>query len=208
MTQEHYFSAEPTVKSKPAQARLTLPDLSLDLVTDRGVFAHAQVDRGTELLLRTVPPPPTTGDFLDLGCGYGPIAIAMALRAPAARVWAVDVNHRALELCERNAVAAGASNLIVAGPDDVPTELSFARIYSNPPVRLGKQPLYGLLDAWLQRLAHEGVADLVVLRHLGADSLAAWLDERGFNVERLRSKQGYRILEVRPPSASGHHGPS
>jgi 16S rRNA (guanine1207-N2)-methyltransferase len=205
MTQEHYFSAEPRVKSKPAHARLTLTDLTLDLLTDRGVFAHAQVDRGTELLLRTIPPPPATGDLLDLGCGYGPIAITMALRAPAARMWAVDVNHRALELCERNAAAAGAGNLIVAGPDDVPTELSFARIYSNPPVRLGKQQLHTLLDAWLQRLRADGVAELVVLRHLGADSLAAWLDERGFSVERLRSKQGYRILEVRHRPASGHH---
>ena len=205
MTQDHYFNAEPRVRSDPGRARLVLPDVSLDLITDRGVFAHGHVDRGTELLLRTMPPPPTDGDLLDLGCGYGAIAIVMALRAPAARVWAVDVNRRARELCAYNAASAGADNVVVTSPEDVSAELSFARLYSNPPVRLGKQQLHELLERWLARVRADGAANLVMLRHLGADSLASWLAGRGFVVERLRSKQGYRILEVRSPLSSGHH---
>ena len=47
------------------------------------------------------------------------------------------------------------------------------------------------------RLASDGHAHLVVQRHLGSDSLAAWLVQRGFVVERLASRQGYRVLEVR-----------
>jgi 16S rRNA (guanine1207-N2)-methyltransferase len=205
MTQDHYFSARPAAPSRPATARLSLPDLTLNLTTDRGVFAYGAVDRGTELLLRTVPSPPA-GDLLDLGCGYGPIAIALALRNPAARVWAIDVNERAIGLCRQNAEAAGATNVHVAEPTDVPTGLRFAALYSNPPVRLGKSPLRELLEGWLNRLLPDGRAYLVVQRHLGSDSLAKWLGERGYTVDRLRSRAGYRVLEVHTPTASTHHG--
>jgi len=204
--QEHYFTTQPRVASHPLTVRLELPDRSLELVTDRGVFAHGRIDRGTELLLRSVPPPPSTGDLLDLGCGYGPIAITVALRAPAARVWAVDVNQRALDLCARNARAAGAANVVAVPPDQVPDGVHFNALYSNPPVRLGKEPLHDVLRAWLGRLAADGAAFLVVQRHLGSDSLVQWLEQHGHATTRLRSKWGYRVLEARPALGSDHDG--
>ncbi len=179
--------------------RLSLQgDLELDLWTDTGVFAGDRVDPGTQALLEEAPAPADVpADVLDLGCGYGPIAVALARRAPAARVWAVDVNERAVELTRDNAYLNGCGNVHACPPGEVPADLGFAAIYSNPPVRIGKAALHALLLEWLARLSPDGRAYLVVQRHLGSDSLAAWLRGQGYRVDRLASKRGYRVLEVR-----------
>jgi 16S rRNA (guanine1207-N2)-methyltransferase len=192
----HYFEERPEVGSAPSAVRLALPDVTLDLATDRGVFSRDGIDPGTKLLLLEAPAPATSGDLLDLGCGYGPMALTMARRAPGATVWAVDVNERARALTARNAEANGLANVRVAAPDDVPDDVRFATVWSNPPIRIGKPALHDLLQRWLARL--DGSAVLVVQKHLGSDSLARWLAERGFAVERLTSRAAYRLLEVRP----------
>jgi len=196
----HYFEAQPATPSRPRTVRLRLGGLNLELQADRGVFGSKGVDAGTLVLLREGPPPPSSGDLLDLGCGYGPIALFLALRAPEAHVWAVDVNERALDLTRANAEAAKTPNVAALLPEQVPEEARFDAIYSNPPVRVGKGPLHDLLLRWLPRLKPGGAAYLVVQRNLGSDSLAKWLAEQGFGVTRLKSKKGYRILEVRPGS--------
>jgi 16S rRNA (guanine1207-N2)-methyltransferase len=193
----HYFSPSPATPSRRADVRLDLPDLSLTLTTDRGVFSAARVDPGTKVLLLTAPPPPASGHLLDLGCGYGPIALTLARRFPDATVWAVDVNARALDLVRSNAAVAGLTNVRAATPDEVPDDVAFAALWSNPPVRVGKAALHDLLDRWLPRLAPGGHALLVVQKHLGADSLHRWLAERGWAVDRLASRMAYRVLDVR-----------
>lgn len=205
MTREsHYFSPQPDAPSERRLIKLRLRDLEADLWTDRGVFAGDRVDPGTLVLLESAAAPPAgRAELLDLGCGYGPIAVALARRAPEARVWAVDVNERALELTRDNAFLNGCSNLHACQPTEVPAELRFDAIYSNPPVRIGKEPLHGLLREWLDRLSERGAAQLVVQRHLGSDSLAAWLEGQGRAVRRVASKRGYRVLEVSGGSASG-----
>ena len=197
----HYFDPSPAVASRPRVFHLNLGELSLQLQGDRGVFASRGIDLGTLTLLREAPPPPRTGDLLDLGCGYGPIAVTLALRAPKARVWAIDVNERAVELTRANAAAAGATGVKACRPDEVPAGTRFDAIYSNPPVRVGKGPLHDLLLEWVPRLKPGGSAYFVVQRNLGADSLASWLSTQGCEVSRLKSKKGYRVLEVKPPTA-------
>jgi 16S rRNA (guanine1207-N2)-methyltransferase len=196
----HYFSPSPNTPSQPGTARLDLPDVSLTLRTDRGVFSAGGVDPGTKVLLADAGPAgadPVDGDLLDLGCGYGPIALTLASRARSARVWAVDVNGRALDLTRANAAAAGLANVVVARPEDVPDSVRFAAVWSNPPIRVGKAALHALLGEWLGRLATGAYARLVVHKHLGADSLQRWLGCEGWAVERVRSRLGYRVLEVR-----------
>lgn len=195
----HYFDAKPDAMSRPNQVNLVLPDLNRVLVlqTDRAVFSGARVDHGTSVLLHHGPAAPLGATLLDLGCGYGPIALALAARDATATVWAVDVNERALDLCRENASANGLSNVRVATPDGVPADLLFDALRSNPPIRVGRPALHALLVRWLARLTPDGTAALVVQKHLGADSLAAWLIEEGWVVERLRSKQGFRVLGVR-----------
>jgi 16S rRNA (guanine1207-N2)-methyltransferase len=194
---EHYFSPSPSARSRRAAVELTLPDVHVELVTDRATFSPDRIDPGTKLLLLEAPPPPPSGDVVDLGCGYGPIAITLARRSPDATVWAVDVNERARLLCEENAARAGVENVRVIAPDDVPPGLIAAAIYSNPPIRIGKAALHELLLEWIARLALGSSAHLVVQKHLGADSLTRWLRaDAGCQVERRASRGGYRVLDV------------
>jgi 16S rRNA (guanine1207-N2)-methyltransferase len=192
----HYFDADPQVGSRRSTVRLDLPDRSLTFATDRGVFAGDHVDPGTKYLLLEAPTPPPAGAFVDLGCGYGPIACTLAARAPDAVVWAVDVNRRAVELCRENAISLGLDNVRAVEVSAVPADLSIDLLWSNPPIRIGKEALHELLATWLARLSDGGQALLVVQKHLGADSLQRWLDEIGWTAERLGSRTGYRLLQV------------
>ena len=171
----------------------------VEVVTAPGVFSGERLDLGTRVLLREAPAPPASGDLLDLGSGWGPLALTMALLAPRARVWAVDVNERALDLTRENARRLGAVNVRAVRPDDVPEDVQFVAIWSNPPIRVGKDALHALLLRWLPRLQPGGQAHLVVQRHLGADSLHAWLAAELAGhaiVERAGSAKGYRVLRV------------
>jgi 16S rRNA (guanine1207-N2)-methyltransferase len=196
---DHYFTKDPNAPSRRAEVLLKLPDFEASLVVDRGVFSAGGVDPGTVELLRAVPAPAEMGNLLDLGCGYGPIACTLAHRSPDATVWAVDVNERALELTAENSSRLGLAGVKAVTPDHVPDGLVFDAIWSNPPIRVGKTALQDLLSSWLARLAPEASAWLVIHRHLGGDSLAAWLRTKGYAVERIASKKGYRILRVSPP---------
>jgi 16S rRNA (guanine1207-N2)-methyltransferase len=202
----HYYSPSPDTPPRPATLRLDLPDLSLTLRTDSGVFSGGRIDPGTKYLLLEAPAPPTAGHLADIGSGYGPIALTLAARSPRATVWAVDVNERALALTRANAESAGLANVRVAHPDDIPADIRFSALWSNPPVRIGKAALHDLLDRWLGRLEAGAAGLLVVQKHLGADSLQRWLTERGWSVERLGSRVGYRLLDVRRPASRGAAG--
>jgi len=193
---DHYFSARPVAPHRPGQVRVILPDVYLELATDAGVFSPGRLDPGTRLLLEEAPAPSAAGDLLDLGCGYGPIACVLAARSPGAAVWAVDVNERALELCARNARTAGLATVRCLTPGDASLPARFAAIWSNPPVRIGKDALHALLSGWLGRLAPGGQACLVAGRNLGADSLHRWLAGQGWPVTRLAARSGYRLLQV------------
>ena len=196
--ESQYFQPDPSTPSEPKTVDLVLPDLVLRLTTDRGVFARDQVDTGTKLLLLEGPEP-TAGDghLVDVGAGYGPIACALAIRNPAATVWAIEVNARARHLCRHNAATAGLDNVRVIEPDEFPDDVEVDRIWSNPPIRIGKPALRTLLTGWLDRLGPAGSAHLVVQRHLGADSLQRWLQEQGWPTERRRGRQSFRLLDVR-----------
>ncbi len=194
---EHYFAADPSVpfSRAPVRARVWGHELAMD--SGSGVFARGRVDIGTAVLLReTTPPGP--GRYLDLGCGYGVIGLAIAVAQPGAVVDAVDVNERAVLLANQNAAALGVADRFSATtPEGVPPA-SYDEIWSNPPIRIGKSALHELLLTWLPRLADGGRAVLVVGKNLGADSLAGWLGEQGFATSRLASAKGFRVLETRP----------
>jgi 16S rRNA (guanine1207-N2)-methyltransferase len=201
---EHYFTADPVSAGDLRPLKVRLAGRELRLVTSGGVFSPDRVDTGTQVLLREVPDPPTSGNLLDVGCGWGALTLSLALMSPHAGVWGVDVNQRALDLVRRNATAAVTTNVTAALPDEVPDDVRFDAIWSNPPIRVGKQALHALLLHWLPRLAPGASAYLVVQRHLGSDSLQRWLDEQlgadGYRVSRHASAKGYRILRVLAPT--------
>jgi 16S rRNA (guanine1207-N2)-methyltransferase len=196
---EHYFSADPTVPFTPVPVRAEVWGHRLQLTSGSGVFARGRLDAGTAVLFRETDPPPPGTTLLDLGCGYGVIAAALAVTVRDSRVWAVDVNERAVMLTNHNAAALGVEERLTATtPEQVPSDVAFDEIWSNPPIRIGKQALHDLLVRWLARLRSDGRMVMVVGRNLGADSLQRWLGEQGHPTARLASAKGFRVLETRP----------
>lgn len=191
----HYFDTDPGPSDRRRMIKATVFGRELDFMTSSGTFSPDRLDQATEVLLREVTPPVGEKTLLDLGCGWGAIAVGLALAAPEATVWAVDVNSRARELTAENANRHRAQ-VRVAAPDAVPGELLFDQIWSNPPVRIGKDALHALLAMWIPRLAPDGAAYLVVGKNLGADSLQRWLIDSGFPTERVASSRGFRVLRV------------
>lgn len=200
MATEHYFSELPESALKFRKIRVPLAGQIYELTTSNGIFSPERIDAGTQVLLSNTPPAPPGGNLLDLGCGWGPIALTLALQSPHATIWAVDVNSRALDLVRRNAEAIGLTNINAVTPEDVPADVSFMTIRSNPPIRVGKNELHGMLEFWLPRLDPDSDAWLVVQRNLGSDSLHHWLEgwlPADFTISRAATNKGYRVLKVR-----------
>ena len=196
---DHYFSDTPTGPEHRRVVHARIWGEDLELTTANGVFSGDRLDLGTAVLLRECPVPEGSPRLLDLGCGYGPVAVALALSCPGATVDAVDVNDRALALCRDNARALGVADRVrVLRPEEADPAARYDEIWSNPPIRIGKEALHAMLLAWLDRLAPAGVARLVVGRNLGADSLQRWLVDQGHGCERAASAKGFRVLTVTP----------
>ncbi|MCP3425248.1 class I SAM-dependent methyltransferase [Rothia sp. AR01] len=195
---EHYFSSQSGRDFTPQPLTVDLAGAPRTVVTAPGIFSPKGVDKGTAVLLREAPAP-RGPRMLDIGCGWGPLSLTLALLSPDAEVTGVDVNERSLALTSMNAERLGLGNVSARLPDDVDPSLRFDTIWSNPPIRVGKEALHGILLTWLPRLAPGGSAYLVVQKNLGADSLAAWLETalgEGFSVARLATSKGFRILQV------------
>ncbi|MEV0896372.1 methyltransferase [Actinoplanes sp. NPDC049802] len=199
MSADHYFSAEPDTPMRRGEIEFNVAGRDYRLAVASGVFSAGRLDPGTAVLLRKagLPGAATEGTLLDLGCGYGPIACVLASEAPRTTVYAVDVNARARDLAAENAERLSlADRVLVRAPDEVPDDVTFTEIWSNPPTHIGKAGLHALLERWLPRLAPDGVAWLVINRNLGGDSLHAWLTGLGWTVERTASQKGFRVLRV------------
>jgi len=198
---DHYFTASPASPQQQRTLTVRLADREVTVRTAAGVFSPDGLDKGTAVLLREAPDPPVSGHLLDLGCGWGPVALTLALRSPEAAVYAVDVNERSLDLVRTNAASLGLERVHASQPDGIPDDVTFDAIWSNPPIRVGKAVLHEMLLHWLPRLAADGAAYLVVQKNLGSDSLQRWLAEQlpadEFEVGRYASDKGFRVLRVR-----------
>ena len=200
MVNEHYFSASPESELKIRTINVPIAGRTVALSTANGIFSPERVDAGTQVLLSSVPAPPPGGNLLDLGCGWGPIALTLASESSNATVWAVDVNERALDLVRRNATVMGLTNVNAVLPQDVPSDLSFTTIWSNPPIRVGKNELHSMLQKWMPRLEQGSDAWLVVQKNLGSDSLHRWMEDvfaSELAVTRVATNKGYRVLRAR-----------
>ncbi|RZI81291.1 MAG: methyltransferase domain-containing protein [Microbacterium sp.] len=194
---EHYFTADPKAPFKRVPVRTNIWGHWLELTSGSGVFAQGRLDIGTGVLLQDSAPPENARTVLDLGCGYGVIGLAVAIAVPGCTVTAVDVNERAVLLANENAAELGVADRFTAGtPEQIDPAATYDEIWSNPPIRIGKEALHELLLTWLPRLAPGGRARLVVGKNLGADSLAAWLTDQGYPTTKVSSAKGFRVLET------------
>ncbi len=200
---EHYFSLAPRGKERRRQIDVQLAGEVFKLDTAASIFSPDGLDRGTEVLLEAVPSPPQQGHFLDIGSGWGPIALTLGILAPNANIMAVEVNERAAELTAKNAQHLAVSNITVKHPDEVAKDARFDLIWSNPPIRIGKTALHDLLVRWLPTLNPGGAAWIVVAKKLGADSLLPWIDKMlqekspgQFTVRRAATSKGFRVLHI------------
>lgn len=197
---EHYFSEKQSTAFTPRKVEIDLQGKTVLVSTAAGVFSPDGIDRGTRVLLRSLDKAPD-GNLLDIGSGWGAISLDAAMGNPAARVWAVEVNERSRQLTELNVKDLGLTNITVTTPDDVPTDITFQEIRSNPPIRVGKEVLHEILLRWLPRLAPAGIAYLVVAKNLGANSLAKWIQTTwpDFEVSLHAREKGFHVLKVVSP---------
>ena len=203
MSEDHYFSQEPGSALKPKSIIIPVAGEMVEVTSAAGTFSPQQLDFGTEVLIEQMDLAPESGDLLDLGCGWGPIALNLAKLRPNTKVWAVDVNTRSVELTAKNAKDLGLANINACVPEEVPANLTFSGIWSNPPIRIGKKQLHELLLKWVPRLAVEAEAYLVVQKNLGSDSLQKWLTDElagSFEVSRYTSIKTYRVIKVKRSS--------
>lgn len=197
MTGEQYFEEDPTSRSVSKQIDVHLAGTKFSVVTASGVFSPDRLDKGTSILLNNIENIAEKGEIADLGAGWGAISIALASQSPQARVTAIEINNRSLGLLRENKQRLGLENLRVCRPEDVDQNQTFRQIWSNPPIRIGKEKLHELLSFWLQKLDPDGEAFLVVQKHLGADSLQSWMQTSlGLTAERIENSKGYRVLRV------------
>ncbi|MEO6510803.1 MAG: methyltransferase [Nocardioides sp.] len=198
VSEEHYFTADPATPFTREPVEATVWGHRLSLSSGSGVFARGRVDIGTAVLFRETEPP-AAGRVLDLGCGFGVIGLAIASASSETVVTGVDVNERAVLLANENASRLDLTERYDAlTPDAVPGDATYDEIWSNPPIRIGKQALHELLLRWFARIAPGGRAVMVVGKNLGADSLQSWLGDQGYPTSRLASAKGFRVLESRP----------
>ena len=199
MSDNHYFASSPEGPLVPREITVTLNGNKYTVLTAGGIFSPEHIDQGTQVLLTHLEKANPSGNFLDIGCGWGPIALALALHSPKAVIYAIDVNQRSLELTKLNAERLGISNIIVCKPEEVPHDIQFDEIWSNPPIRVGKVVLHEILTLWINRLTTGGTARLVVQKNLGSDSLHKWLTQEfspEFESTRIDSSKTFRVLKV------------
>lgn len=200
MSSDHYFSETPGSEFKPKELKVHIDGREVTVVTSGGIFSPDRIDVGTAVLLEHLDEAPPLGNLLDIGCGWGPIALSLASRSPKATVWAIDVNDRSIELTKENAARLGLTNIVACRPEDVPADLAFDGIWSNPPIRVGKAELHSILSTWLPRLVSGAESYLVVQKNLGADSLHRWLEAElpaGFSTIRVDTAKSFRVLRVK-----------
>jgi len=204
MSQEHYFSSEPTTKKAETQISFDVAGKNFIMAGASGTFSATKLDPGTKVLLNQWQLFPKDGNVLDLGCGWGPIGVSIAYLNPETKVFCVDINNRSVDQTLANASKAEVKNLSAMLADDLPAEITFSAIWSNPPIRIGKAALHELMLKYIPRLEPLGKAYLVVQKNLGSDSLQRWLEEKfpDHSIRRVGTEKNYRVLEVISPATA------
>ncbi|SFB33923.1 16S rRNA (guanine1207-N2)-methyltransferase [Lentibacillus halodurans] len=193
---DHYFSQNPQSKSSPKKWNYELRGRNFTFESDYGVFSKHEVDYGTRLLIEHFEEPPAAGNILDLGCGYGPIGIAVAYSYQHRNVILADINERAITLAQKNAHHNGVTNVEFTLSDQF-NQLkgnTFAAILTNPPIRAGKRVVHQMFEASQNALLENGRLWVVIQKKQGAPSAMEKLKDLFGNVKVVDRRKGYYLL--------------
>lgn len=195
----HYYSRNPETESKPMYWNYELLGHTFQFKTDQGVFSKREVDYGSRVLLGMFQMSDVEGPILDVGCGYGPIGLALAKTFPDRTVHMVDVNNRALELAKENAVLNKIDNIEIYNSDrfDNVQFNQYAAIVTNPPIRAGKQVVHDILESSFEYLAENGELWVVIQKKQGAPSAKTKLEKLFNEVEVVGKDKGYYIIRAK-----------
>ena len=193
---EHYFTADPSVKSEERIIEYEIKDKKLSFISDNGVFSKNHVDSATELLVKTIYDE-VKGKILDVGCGYGVIGITLATSKNVTDVEMIDINHRALYLAKRNAeknkVASKIKIFESNGFEQIKEK--YDAIITNPPIRAGKAVIYQMYADAKEHLKKDGALYIVINKKHGAPSTIKYLEELFGNSEILDKKAGFNVIK-------------
>ncbi len=197
---EHYYSKKPQIESNPRQWKFKLLGHSFQFETDSGVFSKSEVDFGSRTLIEYFQLPEVDGAIFDIGCGYGPIGLAIAKEYPERTIYMMDVNERAVSLAKRNAELNGIQNVRIFESDGVTAvgeEVKAAAILTNPPIRAGKEVIFKFYDGAYEKLVPNGELWVVIQKKQGAPSTVAHLEEKFAEVEIVEKNKGYWIIKAK-----------
>ncbi|WP_345759361.1 class I SAM-dependent methyltransferase [Bacillus sp. PBIB1] len=197
---EHYYSEKPSVKSDKQTWSFTLRNRSYTFTSDSGVFSKKEVDFGSRVLIEAFEEPEIVGDFLDAGCGYGPIGLSLAGAFTDRTVHMIDVNERAVELSNENAEKNGIKNVRIYQSDlfsNIDSAQTFASIITNPPIRAGKKVVHAIFEKSAEHLRASGELWIVIQKKQGGPSAIEKLKELFDEVSVVQKKKGYYIIKAK-----------
>lgn len=194
---DHYYSQKPQSEFTKETKQFTIRDRSYTFTMSSGVFSKHGIDFGTKLLIEQFHPPEVQGDFLDLGCGYGPIGIVLADQFKDRNVWMVDINERAVLLAKQNAEKNNVEVTVREsdGFENI-ADHQFAAIITNPPIRAGKKVIFHLFSQSEAHLVQGGELWVVVQKKQGAPSVIKYLTSIFSEVKVIARKKGYYMIRA------------
>ena len=195
----HYFDLDPTLDSKERKIEFIINGKNISLLTDNGIFSKSKLDEGSELLINTILPLQLGENILDIGCGYGPIGLSIAMFKLEASVTLADINPRAVTLCDKNAHMIGVSSRVTCIESDLYSNIEgpYDSIVANPPIRAGKKVTYALYEGAYQHLIDGGYFYFVIRKAQGASSASQYVKEIFGNITLLKRHKGYHIYMAR-----------
>ncbi len=198
----HYFDLDPSLASKERTIEYFIDGRTITLVSDNGVFSKNKIDEGSLAFLKVIVPLRLSGKILDLGCGYGPIGLTIAMTSPEARVDLADINTRALALCEKNAELLGLSQRVTVLQSDVYNNIEgkYDSIVVNPPIRAGKIVTYSMYEGAYTHLIDGGSLFIVIRKNQGAPSASKYIENIFGNISLLERDKGYYIFQAKKMS--------
>jgi len=195
----HYFDFDDSIKSQERLISYEINGLKMSLISDNGVFSKNELDEGSRTLLKTILPLGLKGKILDLGAGYGPIGLTIAMSLPNTSVTLVDINPRAVSLCQKNADLHGLSQRVTCLQSDIfsSVEGPYDSIVVNPPIRAGKKVTYKMYEGAYQHLIDGGTFYFVIRKAQGASSASNYVKEIFGNITLLARHKGFHVYVAR-----------